>query len=189
MSLGPRSCRSCWPVLLLATLFVVALAGCGGAPKPTYFPGYPVGFVERGVASWYGPGFHGNRTANGERYDMHQLTAAHRTLPLGSIAVVRSMSTGRQVTVRINDRGPVLKSRILDLSYGAAIILSVGNQGIAKVRLDLIETPTVATNSSAISLEQLVKASQQSEVLIYSVGLLSEEERREANRFDRVVVS
>ena len=106
MSRGPRSCRSCWPVLLFATLLVGALAGCGGAPKPTYFPGYPIGFVERGVASWYGPGFHGNKTANGERYDMHQLTAAHRTLPLGSIAVVRSMSTGRQVTVRINDRGP-----------------------------------------------------------------------------------
>ena len=106
MSRGPQSCWSHWPVLLLITTLVSALVSCSGAPKPIYFPGYPVGFVERGVASWYGPGFHGNKTANGERYDMHQLTAAHRTLPLGSIAVVRSMSTGRQVTVRINDRGP-----------------------------------------------------------------------------------
>ena len=104
MSRGLQLCWSRWPILFLIPLFLGALAACGGAPKPVYFPGYPVGFVERGVASWYGPGFHGNKTANGERYDMHQLTAAHRTLPLGSVAVVRSRSTGRQVTVRINDR-------------------------------------------------------------------------------------
>ena len=129
MSRGPRSCRSCWPVLLFATLFVGALDGCSGTPKPTYFPGYPVGFVERGVASWYGPGFHGNKTANGERYDMHQLTAAHRTLPLGSIAVVRSMSTGRQVTVRINDRGPFARGRVLDLSLAGAQALGMTGAG------------------------------------------------------------
>ena len=86
------------------------LNGCSGrtpAP-PSYPPAYPLGFVERGSASWYGPGFHGNRTANGELYDMHKLTAAHRTLPLGSVAVVRSLTNGRQVTVRINDDGTVL---------------------------------------------------------------------------------
>jgi rare lipoprotein A len=138
MSRGPRSCRSCWLVLLLATLLVGALAGCGGAPKPTYFPGYPVGFVERGVASWYGPGFHGNKTANGERYDMHQLTAAHRTLPLGSIAVVRSMSTGRQVTVRINDRGPFAKGRVLDLSLAGAQTLGMTGAGTDHIELRVI---------------------------------------------------
>ena len=138
MSCGPRSCRSCWPVLLLATLLVGALAGCGGAPKPTYFPGYPVGFVERGVASWYGPGFHGNKTANGERYDMHQLTAAHRTLPLGSIAVVRSMSTGRHVTVRINDRGPFAKGRVLDLSLAGAQTLGITGAGTDQIELRVI---------------------------------------------------
>ena len=57
--------------LLLITLMIGTLAACSGVPKPVYFPGYPIGFVERGVASWYGPGFHGNKTANGERYDMH----------------------------------------------------------------------------------------------------------------------
>src|SRR5215510_10689697 len=92
----------CW-LRWLAFPLAGTLAACSGAPKPVYFPGYPVGFVEQGVASWYGPGFQGNRTANGERYDMYKLTAAHRTLPLGSVAVIRSTSTGRQVTVRIND--------------------------------------------------------------------------------------
>ena len=120
------------------TLFVGVLAACGGTPKPTYFPGYPVGFVERGVASWYGPGFNGNKTANGERYDMHQLTAAHRTLPLGSIAVVRSMSTGRQVTVRINDRGPFARGRVLDLSLAGAHALGMTGSGTDQIELRVV---------------------------------------------------
>jgi rare lipoprotein A len=95
-------------LLLCLVLALWGIAGCAGRPAPRgdYPPGYPIGYVERGVASWYGPGFHGNNTANGERYDMHQLTAAHRTLPLGCVATVRSLSNGRRVTVRINDRGP-----------------------------------------------------------------------------------
>jgi len=124
---------------LFSVPFLVAnLAACGGAPKPVYFPGYPVGFVERGVASWYGPGFHGNKTANGERYDMNQLTAAHRTLPLGSIAVVRSMSTGRQVTVRINDRGPFARGRILDLSLAGAQVLGMTGAGTEQIELRVV---------------------------------------------------
>jgi peptidoglycan lytic transglycosylase len=97
--------------------------------------GYPVGYVERGRASWYGPGFHGNQTANGERYDMHQLTAAHRTLPFGSVARVRSLTTGRNVTVRINDRGPFAKNRILDLSHAAAEALGMIGRGTDDVEL------------------------------------------------------
>jgi rare lipoprotein A len=116
-----------------------SLVACGGrAPKPTYFPGYPIGYVERGMASWYGPGFHGNKTANGERYDMHQLTAAHRTLPLGSVAVVRSMSTGRQVTVRINDRGPFARGRVLDLSLAGAQALGMVGNGTDKIELRVV---------------------------------------------------
>ena len=115
------------------------LVSCGGsAPRPTYFPGYPVGYAERGVASWYGPGFHGNKTANGERYDMHKLTAAHRTLPLGSVAVVRSLSTGRQVTVRINDRGPFAKGRILDLSLAGAQALGMTGTGTDHIELRVV---------------------------------------------------
>jgi rare lipoprotein A len=138
MSRGPQSCWSRWLVLLYAVLLVASLAACSGAPKPTYFPGYPVGFVERGVASWYGPGFHGNKTANGERYDMHQLTAAHRTLPLGSVAVVRSMSTGRQVTVRINDRGPFAKGRVLDLSLAGSHALGMTGAGTDQIELRVV---------------------------------------------------
>ena len=138
MSRGSQSYWSCWPVLLLAILLVSTLAACSSAPKPVYFPGYPVGFVERGVASWYGPGFHGNKTANGERYDMHQLTAAHRTLPLGSIVVVRSMSTGRQVTVRINDRGPFARGRVLDLSLAGAQALMITGAGTGEIELRVI---------------------------------------------------
>jgi rare lipoprotein A len=134
----PHACWSSWPVLLLVTLLAGTMAACGGTPKPAYFPGYPVGFVERGVASWYGPGFHGNKTANGERYDMHQLTAAHRTLPLGSIAVVRLISTGRQVTVRINDRGPFARGRVLDLSLAGAQALGMTGSGTDQIELRVV---------------------------------------------------
>ena len=90
------------------------------------------------MASWYGPGFHGNKTANGERYDMHQLTAAHRTLPLGSIAVVRSLSTGRPVTVRVNDRGPFARGRILDLSLAGAQALGMTGSGTDQIELRVV---------------------------------------------------
>ena len=99
-----------------------------------------------GRASWYGRLFQHKKTASGEPYDMHDFTAAHRTLPLGSWVKVTNLKNDKSVMVRINDRGPVLKSRILDLSYGAAMILGMGNEGIARVRLDLIETPTWASN-------------------------------------------
>jgi len=133
-----RSYRPRRSVILLVTILAGTLATCSGTPKPVYFPGYPVGFIERGVASWYGPGFHGNKTANGERYDMHQLTAAHRTLPLGSIAVVRSMSTGRQVTVRINDRGPFARGRVLDLSLAGANALGMIGSGTDQIELKVV---------------------------------------------------
>lgn len=138
MSQGPRACWSPLLVLLLVSLCAAMLVSCGGTPKPSYFPGYPIGFVERGVASWYGPGFHGNKTANGERYDMHLLTAAHRTLPLGSIAVVRSMSSGREVTVRINDRGPFARGRVLDLSLAGAQALGMTGAGTDQVELRVV---------------------------------------------------
>ena len=126
--------RRLLPVLfaLSLTTFVSGCAGWGQG-RPYYPPGYPLGFVERGSASWYGPGFHGNRTANGEVYDMHKLTAAHRTLPLGSVAVVRSLTTGRRVTVRINDRGPFARGRILDLSLAGAEALGLVGWGTDEV--------------------------------------------------------
>lgn len=97
-----------------------------------------MGYHERGMASWYGPGFDGRRTANGERFDMRQLTAAHRTLPFGSIVQVRSLVNDRQVVVRINDRGPFSRGRVLDLSQGAALQLGMIGQGTHRVELNVI---------------------------------------------------
>jgi rare lipoprotein A len=102
--------------------------------------------LQVGKASWYGRIFQHKKTASGEPYDMYQFTAAHRTLPLGSWVKVTDLKTDRSVVVRINDRGPVPKNRIIDLSYSAAKMLDIGDRGVHPVRLDLIETTTVAQN-------------------------------------------
>lgn len=99
-----------------------------------------------GKASWYGRIFQHKQTASGEPYDMDQLTAAHRTLPLGSWIKVTNLKNDRSVVVRINDRGPVLKNRIIDLSYSAAKMLGMGHDGVDPVRLEVVETPLVAEN-------------------------------------------
>jgi rare lipoprotein A len=89
--------------------------------------------LQHGVASWYGPGFHGRRTASGERFDTNSLTAAHRTLPFGTRVTVVNESTGRSVVVRINDRGPYAHGRVIDLSKAAA--RAIGVDGTARVRV------------------------------------------------------
>jgi rare lipoprotein A len=91
--------------------------------------------IARGTASWYGRRFHGRRTASGERFDMNGLTAAHRTLPFGTQVRVRHLATGREVVVRINDRGPASRGRIIDLSMGAARALGVQQRGTFEVQL------------------------------------------------------
>ncbi len=135
------------PLTKPTPLFIIVIGlgaflshGCTTTPSPIdRFPGYPIGFVERGIASWYGPGFHGSKTANGERYDMYKLTAAHRTLPLGSIAVVHSLTSGRHITVRITDRGPFAKGRILDLSLAGAQALGMVDNGTDRVELRVVD--------------------------------------------------
>ena len=92
----------------------------------------------RGQASWYGPKFHGRRTANGEIFNSNALTAAHRSLPFGTKVKVTNMSNGRSVVVRINDRGPFTKGRIIDLSAGAARVLNMINSGVAPVQLEIL---------------------------------------------------
>jgi rare lipoprotein A len=104
--------------------------------------------VEIGWASWYGKDFHGRRTASGAVYDMYQLTAAHKTLPLGTTAMVTHLDNGKSVLVTINDRGPFVKGRIIDLSYAAAQALGMVEEGVAKVRVDVVDkkyafTPTL----------------------------------------------
>ncbi len=97
------------------------------------------GTVFSGVASFYGPDFHGKLTANGEVYDMYGLTAAHRTLPLNTIIRVTNLANGKSLIVRINDRGPYVQGRMLDLSYGAALKLGFVSQGTTRVRVEVIE--------------------------------------------------
>ncbi|MDL2314378.1 septal ring lytic transglycosylase RlpA family protein [Desulfovibrio sp. OttesenSCG-928-C14] len=102
----------------------------------TYYPLTEAGnYVEEGLASWYGQDFHGKQTANGERYNMHDLTAAHKILPFGTIVRVTNLDNGRSVDMRINDRGPFIDGRIIDLSYAGAQRLDMLSQGTVKVRV------------------------------------------------------
>ena len=96
------------------------------------------GFTQTGVASWYGKDFHGKKTSNGEVYDMHAMTAAHKTLPLGVYVKVHNKDNGRDTIVRVNDRGPFVKNRIIDLSYAAAKKLGVDIAGTAPVRIEAL---------------------------------------------------
>ena len=96
------------------------------------------GFRQRGIASWYGPGFHGKRTSSGEAYDMYAMTAAHKTLPLPSWVRVTNLDNGRQVVVKVNDRGPFHPGRIIDLSYTAAWKLGMLGRGTAPVEIEVV---------------------------------------------------
>ena len=101
----------------------------------------PGEYVEEGVASWYGVPFNGRRTSNGEIYDMHLFTAAHRTLPFGAVVRVTNMRNGKQTQVRINDRGPFVADRIIDLSLSAAQAIEMVGTGTAPVRLEILSGP------------------------------------------------
>ncbi len=104
-----------------------------------------------GTASWYGSYFQGRATASGEPYDMYDLTAAHPTLPLGSWVRVTNLRNGRAVVVRINDRGPIVPGRIIDLSYNTAQVLHFGSKGLQRVRLDVVNNPPKATQPEMIA--------------------------------------
>jgi rare lipoprotein A len=128
-SLRPR--RNLFLALLIGAIGLAGLAGCatapGGAPAPAR--------VEVGMASYYADRFHGRKTASGERYDRQALTAAHRRLPFGTRVKVTRLDDGRSVTVRINDRGPFVRGRVIDLSYAAACKLGILKQGVVKICL------------------------------------------------------
>ncbi len=148
-------------------LLVALLAGCGEkkrrtvyvppppptiatsprrpAPPPPIPPARPdekVIYTETGYASWYGPPYHNRKAANGEIYDQDALTAAHRTLPFGSRVRVTNLKSGESVVVTINDRGPFVENRIIDLSRAAAKAVNVWRPGTARVRLDVLEAPS-----------------------------------------------
>lgn len=121
-------------ILVLAVL-VAGVAACRSG-RPGDIGRKP---VDRGLASWYGPGFHGRATASGETFDTRQLTAAHKTLPFGTVVQVRNLDNGKAVTVRINDRGPFVRRRVIDLSRAAAEAIDMIGPGVAPVELYLVE--------------------------------------------------
>ncbi len=129
---------------LLACFLVFWLGGCAtptshdaveplASRQPSDAPG--VQLVDQGLASWYGERFHGKRTASGEPFDMRALTAAHKTLPFGTQVRVRNLDNGREVVVRINDRGPFSAKRVIDLSHAAATALGMVRSGVVKVQV------------------------------------------------------
>lgn len=148
MSLRLRRCATLGVIIMVCA----CLAACGGkgswrkggvaGTRPYTVRGktyYPLksgqGYVEEGVASWYGPGFHGKRTANGEIFDQNGISAAHKILPLGEKVRVTHLGTGKSLDLRINDRGPFVDDRIIDLSRGAAKELGILGAGTARVRV------------------------------------------------------
>ena len=146
--------RKFLPPALFAIVLLV-LAGCTPTPRPMYLPPcygttsqpycvqgtwyYPLasarGFTQTGFASWYGRSYQGHRTSSGERYNMYAMTAAHKTLPMETLVKVTNLLNGRSVVVRINDRGPFVRRRIIDLSYEAAKRLRAVRAGVIPVRI------------------------------------------------------
>jgi rare lipoprotein A len=156
-----------WRLAIVSALSLLAVAGCAhrtytarapapppSQPSPSSVspPTVPGQYVEEGVASWYGNPFNGHRTSNGEIYDMHDFTAAHRTLPFGALVRVTNLRNGLQTEVRINDRGPFVANRIIDLSLSAAQSLQMVGPGTAPVRIELLSGPNPATGFFAVQV-------------------------------------
>jgi len=139
--------------LIALLLLALALSGCAGKKPPPAppdvdrrppgiekaKPGKEKRWRQEGIASWYGKKYHRRKTASGERYNMYELTAAHRTLPFGTILKVTNLENGRTVKVRINDRGPFVKGRIIDLSLAAAREIGMVQAGIVRVRIVMVK--------------------------------------------------
>ena len=127
---------------LFFLLFIIYLASCGHSSaglKKNYH--IPLHHTEKGIASWYGKDFHGRKTANGEIYDMYKYTAAHKFLPFDCHIKVTNLKNQKSIVVRVNDRGPFVKGRILDLSYMAARKLNIHEDGLAPIKLEVVQLP------------------------------------------------
>jgi rare lipoprotein A len=164
--------RLCGTAALLASLAACGSSSKGGGGTPgssvaqrgtykvgqpykidgvTYTPQETFTLTETGMASWYGPGFHGKSTANGERYDQTDRTAAHRTLQMPAIVRVTNLENGRSTVVRVNDRGPFARSRVIDLSRTAAEEIDMVGKGTARVRIDQLQAESLAVKDVALS--------------------------------------
>jgi rare lipoprotein A len=121
----------------------------------TYYPAHDPNYRAEGIASWYGRDFHGRLTANGEVYDMNALSAAHPTMPLPSYARVTNLENGRSIIVRVNDRGPYTKNRIIDLSIGTAKALQFYGKGLARVRVEYVGRAALAGSDDRILMATL----------------------------------
>ncbi len=137
-----------WVFLLLPFLLLTSCATPRFGPRTWEDPS-----GEKGLASWYGHPYHGRRTSSGEVYDMYQLTAAHREIPLGSWVEVINLTNGRSLTVRVNDRGPFVDGRIIDLSYASAELLGVVGPGVVPVRVRLTQAPPQAPGPARYSVQ------------------------------------
>jgi rare lipoprotein A len=166
-----------WRRLLYLALLIglcLSIAACARPryspppkPAPKALPGHPRpyrvngrwyqpipnarGFEQSGLASWYGKKFHGRKTSNGETYNMYAMTAAHKTLPLGTYVRVHNLTNGKSVDVRVNDRGPFVRGRIIDLSYTAAKRIGIVGPGTARVRVEALGVPARKTVAGAKS--------------------------------------
>jgi rare lipoprotein A len=145
-------------------LFAILATACTAYSPPSEKAGYPrpykalgkwyqplpdsKGFRQRGIASWYGKEFHGKKTSSGEIYDMHAMTAAHKTLPLGTYVRVRNLTNQREVVLRVNDRGPFVRGRIIDLSYAAAKEVDILDAGTAAVEIVALGKPVSSAGGS-----------------------------------------
>jgi rare lipoprotein A len=154
---------------LLAALVLAAGASSAAAAEPHAAtvkpPSYEVlgkryqvrassdGYRERGVASWYGRPFHGRPTSSGEMYDMHEMTAAHTTLPLPTWVEVTNLSNGKRIVVKVNDRGPFVADRVIDLSYAAANALDIVRSGTARVEIHAVAEPAATAPRSSSRAE------------------------------------
>lgn len=127
-------------LLLLLVIFLIFGKGCSSKNETSDNPISPdLSVVESGTASWYGEAFQGKRTAGGEYFDMNKLTAAHKTFPFGTVVEVTNLGNGRTVQIRINDRGPYVNERIIDVSKRAAIELGMLETGLAQVSLRIVK--------------------------------------------------
>jgi rare lipoprotein A len=160
------------PLLLMLTALIYFIYGCtttSAFPPPKRQSGHskpykvfgkwyqPLpdskGFRQRGIASWYGKDFHGKKTSNGEIYDMYAMTAAHKTLPLGTFVRVHNLDNNRRVEVRVNDRGPFVRGRIIDLSYTAAKDIGIVGPGTGRVEVTALATPATTDDGTPRSYE------------------------------------